>query len=87
MTNTAGAQQMPHDENLKFWHQSLRAAALAEDFKLAGGDSEYGQTVMTSYEGCPPQMATQVCFSERAQRVHVGIWYILRAQRVPMYLL
>ena len=56
---------MPRDENLKFWHQSLRAAALAEEFKLAGGDAEYGQTVMTSYEGCPPQMATQVCFSER----------------------
>ena len=56
---------MPRDEAMNFWHQTQWSAALAEEFELAGGDAEHGLPVMTSYEGCPPQMAAQVCFSER----------------------
>ena len=65
MTTSAGIVQQGRAEYTQYWHQSMWSASLAEEFKLAGGDIAYGQTVMASYEGCPPQVAVQVSFSER----------------------
>ena len=65
MTTSAGIVQQGRAEYKQYWHQSMWSASLAEEFKLAGGDVAYGNTVMASYEGCPPQIAVQVSFSER----------------------